>query len=93
MCVSPLYLHTDERIEAGAGRAVLLRIPATEAANDMGNVRVANMIMLGAYAAARGGVTVETVVGILQAELTGARAHLVDVNRRAFLKGQALAKA
>jgi hypothetical protein len=29
---------------------------------------------------------------VLKTELTGTRAHLVDVNRHAFLKGQALAK-
>jgi 2-oxoglutarate ferredoxin oxidoreductase subunit gamma len=83
---------TDARIEAAAPKGSVLRIAATEAANALGNLRVANTVMLGAYAAARGGVGVDGLVEVLKTELTGTRAHLVDVNRHAFLKGQALAK-
>lgn len=83
----------DPRIEAAAPKGVVVRVPATEAAAEMGNVRVANTVILGAYAARRGGVDIEGVVNVLKVELTGSRAHLVDVNRKAFLKGQALAKA
>lgn len=84
---------TDDGIEAKSPKGVLVRVPATEAAAEMGNVRVANTLILGAYAARRGGVDIEGVVNVLKQELTGSRAHLVDVNRKAFLRGQALAKA
>jgi len=69
-----------------------LLIPATEAANGLGNVRVTNLVALGAYAQVRGGVPLEAVMGVLGKELTGARAHLLEVNRQAFLKGQELAR-
>jgi len=69
-----------------------LLIPATEAANGLGNVRVTNLVALGAYAQVRGGVPLEAVMGVLGKELTGARAHLLEVNRQAFLKGRELAK-
>ena len=44
------------------------------------------------YAQVRGGVPLEAVMGVLGKELTGARAHLLEVNRQAFLKGQELAR-
>ena len=69
-----------------------LLIPATQAANELGNVRVTNLVALGAYAQLRGGVPLEAVMGLLTKELAGSRVHLIEVNRQAFLKGQELAK-
>ena len=76
--------------EPGDKRSLL--IPATEAANELGNVRVTNLVALGAYAQLRGGVPLEAVMGLLSKELSGSRAHLLEVNRQAFLKGQELLK-
>ena len=69
-----------------------LLIPATEAANELGNVRVMNLVALGAYAQLRGGVPIEAVMELLAKELTGSRIHLLEVNRQAFLKGEELAR-
>ena len=77
--------------QKSVGKATLVALPATEAADALGNVRVANLVMLGAYAAARGGLTVDTVVDCLKEEFSGPRAHLLELNRKAFLKGQELA--
>ena len=68
-----------------------LRIPATEVADEIGNVRVANAVMLGAYAASRGLLPAEAVLAGLESEMVGRKAHLLDVNRAAFRKGQEFA--
>jgi 2-oxoglutarate ferredoxin oxidoreductase subunit gamma len=70
-----------------------LLIPATQAANELGNVRVTNLVALGAYAQLRGGVPLEAVMGLLAKELIGSRVHLIEVNRQAFFKGQELLRA
>lgn len=76
--------------EPGDKRALL--IPATAAANELGNVRAANLVALGAYAQLRGGVPIEGVMAVLAKEFGPARASLLEVNRKAFLKGQELMK-
>jgi len=84
--------QTDETIETES-QSHALAIPATELANEIGNVRVANVIMLGAYAALRQPVPAEIVLGEIEKSMTGRKAHLLDVNRRAFHKGAELAAA
>jgi 2-oxoglutarate ferredoxin oxidoreductase subunit gamma len=73
-----------------AAPAEILPIPATEAANDLGNVRVANVIILGAYLARKAIVSEPSVIACLQAEFAG-REHLAEVNRKALQKGIELA--
>ncbi len=87
-----LVLLNSSMAQPDPGDKRALLIPATEAANELGNVRVTNLVALGAYAQARGGVPIEAVMGLLSRGLTGARAHLLEVNRQAFLKGQELAR-
>jgi len=74
-----------------ASPAVCLPFPATEAANELGNVRVANMFMLGAYTAVWNALPSAAVLSGLEADLSGRKAHLLEVNRRAFRKGAELA--
>jgi 2-oxoglutarate ferredoxin oxidoreductase subunit gamma len=69
----------------------VLQAPTTEMANELGNVRVANTIMLGAYAVLRPLLPAEAVLEALEASLGRAKAHLVEVNRAAFRRGVALA--
>ena len=71
--------------------AQCLALPATEVANELGNVRVANTVMLGAYAAARPVVPVERILAELEKGMTGRKAHLLEINQRAFRKGKELA--
>ncbi len=70
-----------------------LLIPATDAANKLGNVRVANVVMLGAYSAMRPVLPSEAIVAGLEAQLSGPKAHLLEVNRKAFRRGAELAVA
>ncbi len=67
-------------------------IPATEAATEMGQVRVANMILFGALLARQPIVRVEAVLAVLQDKLGARKAHLLAINRAALERGAALAQ-
>lgn len=73
--------------------ATILRLRATDEANHLGDVRVANIMMLGAYRAARNFAPRETVEEVLRAALVGRRARLLDLNLRALVRGEELAAA
>jgi 2-oxoglutarate ferredoxin oxidoreductase subunit gamma len=66
---------------------IALYIPATEMATDMGNVRVANMILLGAWAAVTGVVTIEQLAQALSDHLPQSKQKTVPINRDALLLG------
>jgi 2-oxoglutarate ferredoxin oxidoreductase subunit gamma len=79
-----------ETIEA-ASPATIVPVAATHEANLLGNVRVANVLMLGAYASMRAVVPAESILAGVEATLTGRKAHLLEVNEQAFRRGQELA--
>jgi len=81
---------TDPALERAA-RGRCLPIPATEAANEIGSVLVTNVIMLGAYCAARKTVSAAAVLGEME-QMGKGKTHLLDINRRAFHKGEELAE-
>ena len=81
--------ETDPALERIA-RGRCLRIPATEAANEIGSVLVTNVIMLGAYCAARKVVSSAAVLDEME-QMGKGKTHLLDINRRAFHKGEELA--
>ena len=67
----------------------MLSIPATQAADDLGTVRCANIVMLGCLIARSGIVNAETVDEGL--EKTFARKpELLETNRKALIKGREL---
>lgn len=66
-------------------------IPANEIAIDLGNARVANMVVMGALLKATGVVSVDTVMKVLTEKvLTGKKKELVGINRAALEKGMEL---
>ncbi len=71
----------------------IVLIPATQAATEMGQVRVANMILFGALLARQPIVAPETVLAVLQDKLGARKAHLHQVNKAALERGLALAQA
>lgn len=73
-----------------SGDTVVL-VPATEAASELGAVKVANVLILGAYHRVREFAPAEAVLSVLDRFLSGGKAALRDVNHRAFLKGRELA--
>ncbi|MEB2287389.1 MAG: 2-oxoacid:acceptor oxidoreductase family protein [Anaerolineae bacterium] len=71
----------------------IVLIPATEAATEMGQVRVTNMILFGALLARQPLVRAETVLTVLQDKLGARKAHLQAINNAALERGAALAQA
>ncbi len=70
----------------------VLKISASELAQEMGNTRISNMIILGAFIELTRAVTLESVVGALKKVLPGYRHHLIPLNRQALETGIELAK-
>ncbi len=70
----------------------VLYIPATELATDIGNVRVANMILLGAWASVTGVVTTEQLAQALNDHLPPGKQKTVPINREALLLGAKMAQ-
>ena len=62
-------------------------IPANEIANDLGNPKIANMIMLGAYIELVAPVSMETVTDTLKKVFGPSKAHLMPLNEEALRRG------
>lgn len=65
-------------------------IPANDIANRLGNVRVANMVMFGAFLKRTGIVSVDVAEYCFKKMLGESKAHMVDINHRALQEGMAL---
>jgi 2-oxoglutarate ferredoxin oxidoreductase subunit gamma len=62
-------------------------IDAGKIAEELGNEKVTNMVMLGAYMEITKTVNPETLISQLSAVFGEKKAHLVDLNRRAIAMG------
>jgi 2-oxoglutarate ferredoxin oxidoreductase subunit gamma len=67
----------------------VIEIPANEIAEKLGNVRSANMIMLGAFIKETGIVSIRSVVDALTVTFKG-KQKIVDINAEALNKGYQL---
>lgn len=65
----------------------VFKVPANDIANDLGNIKVANMVMAGAIIKATNCVSIETFKKVIQDVLTGKKAKLVDINLEALERG------
>ena len=79
---------TDSDADRDGRREV--RVPASDVAAELGNVRVANVVMLGAFCRLVPILTHEDVSGALQVLLTGTKAKLLPLNEQALSRGAAL---
>jgi len=68
-------------------------VPANEVAEALGEPRVANVAMLGAFLVARPVVSLESIVDAMRVNAGKAWEHLVAVNRAALEKGAEIARA
>ncbi len=62
-------------------------IPVNEIAAEVGNARVANIVMLGAYVASSGIVSKKSVIDAVEYVLGKSKAHLIPINEKAFDEG------
>ncbi len=65
-------------------------IPANEIANELGNSRVAGMVMLGAYLKLSGALKHESMASALKKVFGEKKADLIPVNEQALERGAAL---
>ena len=64
-------------------------IPCSQIADEVGNPKVSNMVMLGAYVAGTKVLKAETIEKMIQEMFTGAKAKFVPLNIEAFRRGMA----
>jgi 2-oxoglutarate ferredoxin oxidoreductase subunit gamma len=69
----------------------LIEVPATRAAEELGEPRVANVIMLGAFLRVRPIVSTDSLVGAMRLFAPKGKEHLIEVNTRALARGAELA--
>jgi len=62
-------------------------VPCNEIAEQLGNARVANVVMLGAYIEKTKCVEMENILNALLEKLGKTKAHLIPLNREALVKG------
>lgn len=67
----------------------VVKVPATETADKLGNVRVANIVALGAFVNKSGILKMASVDKALEYIFTGRKAHLIEINKRALAAGAA----
>ena len=68
-------------------------VPANEIAEELGNPKIANMVMLGAYLEATKSVKVETILNKAFTAVFGEnRANLLPINKKALEKGAEIVK-
>ena len=70
----------------------VLKIQANDIANKLGNLRVANMVTLGAYVKKTGVVKLESIFKALEKALAGKNQKILDLNKVALKKGEDIAK-
>lgn len=75
--------------KAERGDAEVYYLPCSEIALDLGDARVGNIAMLGAYLAVGNSVSNDSIIEALRHKLGDKKAHLLTVNRAALEKGAA----
>ncbi|HHW56164.1 2-oxoacid:acceptor oxidoreductase family protein [Thermoanaerobacter thermohydrosulfuricus] len=68
-------------------------IPANDIANELGNLKIANMVMLGAFVEATKVVKMETVIKALPEVFGKGKEHLMSINEKALYRGAELIKS
>ena len=63
-------------------------VAANDIALQLGNLKVANMVMLGAYLAITKVFTEDEIIDIMKKKFTGSKAALIDINRKALEAGR-----
>lgn len=64
-------------------------VPANEIADELGNIRVANMVLLGAFIEATGLIEIVSVQESLRKVLSERHHHLIPLNMQALERGRA----
>jgi 2-oxoglutarate ferredoxin oxidoreductase subunit gamma len=84
-----LLLINSSLVKNGCARKdiTILKVPASEIAAQLGNIKVANMVMLGAYLKKTGIVTLETAIASLKEVFAAKDKRIIMLNERALTSG------
>ncbi len=90
-----LLLANSSLIEARSARTDLraVYVPATDIAAELGNIRMANMVLLGAFVTLTGLVALDTVKDQLDEHLSDRQRKWLEPNYLALARGAALIAA
>lgn len=89
-----LILNSSLVVRASARKDIkIIEISATDMANDLGNSRVTNMILLGAFLEHTKIVLADSVIESLKKVLSADKHHLIEINKQALQKGASLVAA
>ena len=80
----------DKKVERDDVNVVY--VDCLKIADELGNAKVANMVMLGAYIEAMKNLSTDTIKEMLIHMFTGPKANLVDLNIEALKRGAACVK-
>ncbi len=69
----------------------VIEVPANDIAEELGNIKAANMVMLGAYAKKTGAVKIETLKNSIKKVYVRATDKMVETNIKAIDRGVAVA--
>ena len=80
-----LFINTS-MIDQKATRADIgvYNVPVRELANELGNQRVANMVMLGAFIRKTGVVSVSSIEQVMRKTFDGKKAEMIPLNLEAI---------
>lgn len=81
-----LVVINSSLCKAPSSREVV-ETPATDIANEMGNIKVANFVILGAYLSRRPIIQPDTVIEKTREMLEGKPGEIIDLNLKAFQAG------
>jgi len=70
----------------------VIGVPANELANELGSVKSANLILLGALLAANPIVRIDSIKKALDEHVAEGRRHIIEPNKRALDRGAAAAR-
>jgi 2-oxoglutarate ferredoxin oxidoreductase subunit gamma len=74
------------------GDIEILKVPTSELAEELGNIKVANMVMLGAFVKVSNLVSLQLLLKHLPEILGAAKSRLIKINKVALEKGYTYAK-
>ncbi|MDR7076756.1 2-oxoglutarate ferredoxin oxidoreductase subunit gamma [Neobacillus niacini] len=75
---------------SGRSDIEMIELSATDMAADLGNSRVANMILLGAFIELTKVVTSDSIIESLKKVLSEEKHHLIEFNKQALAKGASM---
>lgn len=66
----------------------VIKVPANDIANELGNSRIANMVMLGSYIEEKRIIKLDTIKASLESVLSARNQDLIDLNNKALDRGK-----